>query len=822
MHWPTRPLLRPFLFVLLLIPLLSLGQTRRFGDESSIVHAARSRSYDVRNYVIKLALEYPERKIAGDVTITLNPLADGLSEVVVDSAELRIHKVEVDGRDANYRAAGDQLTVDLGRTYRASETIAIKVSYEGTPRKGLYWIGGDPAYPGTPMQIWSQGEDEDSRYWFPSYDFPNEKATSETYVTVKKPFSVVGNGRLVGIQDNGATRTFNWKMDVPHSTYLTSIAVGDFEVYKEKVGPVSVEYYVPRGTGREKTYRSFGMTTEAMRFFTEKIGIPYPYTKYAQIAVADFIFGGMENITATHQSAATLHDERAAIDTSSEGLVAHELAHQWWGNLVTSADWSHAWLHEGFATYFEALYRRKARGEDEFRYELYQNAQSYFNEDERSYRRPIVSALYTAPVDLFDSHMYDKGSLVLEMLHSMLGEDAFFKALNSYGTKFAQQSVTTDDFRLAVEETTGRNLERFFDQWLYRAGYPDLEVSWKWNNGVAEVTVLQKQKLDELTPLFDVPVVIDFMLANRQVKSFNVQIDKAEHTFSFPVPTRPVMVRFDPGNHVLKKLDFKKDKDELLFQAKSDPDVIGRIRAIDALARMNGDSQVVIALAEIIRSNAFAGVRLTAAGALGRLKGETALNALLQASKDREWRVRRAAVSALGEFAGSDRAITAIITALQTDKSYRVEAAAASALTKTRSDKAFDVLVAALAIESHNDLVRQSVLSALAEVGPKERVRPIILEWTAYGKISGTRSRAVSLLPKLADTDRNAITRRLIELLNDPWIFTRESAIGALGELRAEEALDELEVSANTEFDGRLRKEARDAMAQIRSGDADK
>jgi aminopeptidase N len=805
-------------FLLLFTPVLILSQSKPFGDGLSTPHIAPDRTFDAQHYLLELNLDYENKEVAGQVTITLQPLTDDLDHIVLDSAELDVHGAEVNGRPAKFSVQPGKLLIDLDRPYKAAEHLSVKVAYSGHPRRGLYWVGPDAAYPQKPAQIWSQGEDEDSHYWFPCYDFPNDKATSETVTTVKKPFIVISNGRLIDVHDNGATRTFHWKMDQPHSSFLTSVAAGDFEEYTDSASGVSLEYYVPRGTGRERALRSFGHTPDILQYFSQRIGIPYPYNKYAQVAVADFPFGGMENITASTETANTLHDARAEQDYPSDSVVAHELAHQWWGDLVTPADWSHIWLSEGFASYFETLYTQKSRGEDEFRYELLRKAESYFQEDAAEYRRPIVSSLYTDPVDVFDQHTYDKGSLVLHMIRYLLGDDAFFNALSEYGKRFANDNVVTDDLRRSIYQTTGKNLETFFNQWLYHAGYPGYEVEWLWTDGNAKVTVRQQQMVDSLTPLFDLPIVIDFTMPDGRVQAFTVRINQADQEFAFPLPERPAMVRFDPGNNILKKLNFRKDPDELRYQALKDSDVIGRIRAIEALGRRPDDEKTTETLVDVLLHDSFGGARAAAVNAVGRFRGERTLTALLAATDDRDPRVRRAAVTALANFRNNEEATAAILKIFESDSSYATQAGAASALSRSGYPRAFEILSAALTAKtSHEDVIRRAVLPALLGTARTERLRPILFAWTAYGKDEHTRPVAISLLPTVSEGDHQEVVRRLIELLHDPWIYARESAIGALGEMQAREALTELQVSAVRETDGRLRKDAREAIERILS-----
>jgi len=341
----------------------------------------------------------------------------------------------------------------------------IAIRYAAKPEKGMYFLEPDEGYPGRPRQIWTQGQAEDTRYWLPSFDFPNQKLTTELIATVPSGLTVVSNGELV------SQRAGRWhfRQDVPHPAYLMTFAAGEFSEIRDEWRGVPVQYFVQPGR-EDDGRRAFENTPAMMDFFSEATGVRYPYAKYAQVAVADFVYGGMENTSATTQTDRTLHDARAHLDFSSDPLVSHELAHQWFGDLVTCRDWGHAWLNEGFATYFECLWREHHLGYDEFLYDVFGLLQSYLGEERERYRRPIVTNTYGDPSDLFDRHLYEKGGLVLHMLRRGLGEEAWRASLKHYLERHRGGNVTTPDFQRAIEDVTGRNLEGFFQQWVWAPG----------------------------------------------------------------------------------------------------------------------------------------------------------------------------------------------------------------------------------------------------------------------------------------------------------------------------------------------------------------
>ena len=753
-------------------------------------HYAPDKTATVQHIKLAITLDIPAKRISGTCSTTLAPVVDGLTVVEFDAVEMEVQAVTLDSgaQPVPHDQTGGKLRVQLPGPQSMGQPFTLNVRYAAAPRRGLYFVAPDAAYPHKPVQVWSQGQDEDSRHWFPCFDFPHQKATSELVVTVPEDLYVLSNGALVATEDDvGAkTKTYHWRQDVPHSCYLITLAAGDFSEIQERADGVPVLYYVQRGR-EEEARRTLANTPDMVQFFAEKLGVPYPYNKYAQVFVADFIFGGMENTTATTLTETALLDERAHLDYTMDSLVAHELAHQWFGDLLTCHDWSHGWLSEGFATYFDALYKEHHEGEEEFRYWMANVAQAYFAEDPGRYRRPLVSNVYHEPIDLFDRHLYEKGALVLHMVRYLLGDALFWRSMHHYVTEHRAQSVVTLDLQRAIEEATGRNLEGFFQQWVYSAGYPEFKVEYSWEEEqkAAKLKVTQTQSTQQSTPVFRMPVDVEFTTAaGTEVR--RIGVSEKEHTFYLPLPEKPLSVRFDPQNWVLKKLEFDRPKELLLHQLKNAPDALGRIEALQGLGKL-GDAEAIRALTESLLRDPFWGVQAEAAKALGSVRAQAALEGLLLGMDLPHPKARKAVVQALGEFRDEPAAAALSSVAERVDASYFVEAEAGRALGKTRSASAFETLERVMGKTSYNEVVRSAALDGLAELG-EERAIPLALAWTRYGQAQATRPAAVTALGKLSkignDKDKEEIRDALTRLLDDPWLRVKLSAMSALEELK--------------------------------------
>src|SRR5271166_595066 len=608
---------------------------RPFPLPTSKAQYAPDRRAHVEHIALTLSFDFKRRILYGRCATTFAAVGGPLAALTLQAGRMSIKGVRVGDKSVTFETAGDELRINVPKLAEGRSTT-VTVDYEvHQPEQGIYFIGPDKGYPDKPYQVWTQGQDADAHYWFPCLDHPNAKATSETVVTVPADFFVLSNGALVSetLDKAGKHKTYHWKMDVPHVTYLISVVAGRFVGRTSKAAGVPVSFYVEPGREADGQ-RSFGKTPEMVRFFSERIGYKYPYAKYAQIAVRDFVFGGMENTTCTTQTDATLHDARAALDFSSDDLVAHELAHQWFGDLLTCKDWSQAWLNEGFATYFDALFKEFDLGEDEFAMQRIADQDIYLKEDGERYRRPIVTNVFREPVDLFDRHLYEKGGCVLHMLRAQLGDDLWWRAINKYVTANAMGSVETVDFARALERVSGRNFARFFDQWVFGAGQPEFSVAYRWDDEAkaAIVDVKQTQPEADGTALFSVPLVLEFGLPRGKRSRVEVVSDAREQTFRFPLAVKPLTFVFDPNADVLKTVKLDVPREMLIRQLAGEPRVASRIAAARALGA-DASHDVVEALAHSLGSDRFWGVRAEAAKALGRIRNDAALAALVRATK---------------------------------------------------------------------------------------------------------------------------------------------------------------------------------------------
>lgn len=784
-------------------------------------HYAPDRQYALKHLFIDVTLDFPNKSVSGRVLTTLDPLADGLTQLSFDAADLAIESVKLGDTGLEYRREGEKLYVDLDQPAVAGQELTLEVTYSVTPRRGLYFIAPEPEYPHKVTHVWSQGQDTDNHYWLPCFDAPNQKATSELRVVVPEDFFALSNGKLLENSHDAQakTRRFHWQQTVPHSSYLITLAAGPFSEIADKWEDIPVPYYVL--PGREDEARiSLGRTPDMVGFFSEKIGVRYPYEKYATVCVQDFIFGGMENTTATTLTDTTLHDARADQDFSSEPLVAHELAHQWFGDLLTCRDWSNGWLNEGFATYFEALWREHSLGRDELVYEMHGNAQSYFHEDKERYRRPIVAYTFNAPIDLFDRHLYEKGSLVLHMIRYLLGESGWWKAINHYVTKHRGQNVITADFERAIEEATGRNLQFFFEQWVYKAGYPAFRLKHEWDeaNQTVKFSVAQTQTINHENPLFTLLVEIAFVLKDGQRETFKVKIEEKEQNFYFKLPSRPVFASFDPGNWILKTVSWTRTKEALVAQLTGDTEAFGRITAAHELGRLGG-LDAVKALEAAFKNEQVWMVRAEIALALGAARSNAAETALVEALPgEKNPKVRRAIVIALGEFRDEQAAKT-LGEVLKGDMTDHIEMAAAHALGKTRQPGAFETLQAALERDSFNQVVRQGALNGLVALKDARAIE-LALDWTTYGRPDLARFTAITALGSLGKLvkapEKEQVIDRLKDLLEDKNWRARMAAIGAAQTLGDSALLPLLQRKVDLHDDSREVRRAREAIEAIR------
>jgi aminopeptidase N len=570
--------------------------------------ASHPRAYDVQHYVIRTSFDVAHKTVIGEVEVTLKPLSAGLKAFELDATNMKIEQVSLaSGATLASIMRGEKLLITLDRAYEPADSITVRIKYRAHPDRGLYFVtqSREDGYR-RPAQIYTQGEPEDNHHWFPCYDFPDDKATSEQYITTGANELAIANGKLIETTGNAdGTRTFHWLMDQPHSTYLISLIVGDYAKLSDSYKNVPLDYYTYRGT-EEQARRAFGKTPEMINWFSRVLSYDFPYNKYTQTIVGNFIFGGMENITATtFADTEILYADESIPGATSVDLVSHELAHSWFGDLVTCRDWAHLWLNEGFATFMEASFREHQGGREAYLYSLQADAKEYFSEDPSHKRHPLVNTRYPLSMELFDATTYKKGAIVIHMLRETVGDELFWKALNVYLNEFKYRNAETRDLQRVFERVTGQQLEWFFDQWVYKAGYPELRVRSNYNPAQGQLTlnVTQTQKPDSNTPtVFRLPVEIEIVTASGS-RTERIEINQRIQSFTFKLDGPPRMITFDKGARLLKKLDFPQTRAASAYLLIDGADLTAQKQAARAYSASNDVHASNIFLSEDIQSD---------------------------------------------------------------------------------------------------------------------------------------------------------------------------------------------------------------------------
>ena len=753
---------------------------------------ARSRDYDLQNARIELRFDLGKRQVIGQVTHTLATLKDGLRELDFDSVGLTILSARLDGEEVHFSSDEAKLHVDLARPSKAGEKHEVTIRYQGSPQKGLYFILPDKSPTPQPTEIWSQGEAEDTRYYIPIYDYPNDRTTTEMILTVPRDWVTVSNGKLESVVNAGSgMKTWTWRQSQPISTYLISLVAGEFDESKKSWRNIPVDYRVPRGEA-DRIEPTFARTPEMLSFFSDRLGVPYAWDKYDQTAVDQFTLGGMENVSATTLTSRSLLHPVLAHESleGADGLISHEMSHQWFGDLVTTKDWANLWLNEGFATFMATLWEEHQYGADNAAYARWR-AQAAWLRQRRLFDVPVVTHDFSNSMQ-YAGNIYGKAGLVLQMLREQLGDEAFFHALQHYLQVNRLQNVATADLIKAIEESTHVDVDRFFDQWIYGAGAPRFAVSTTYDANAKQVCmqVKQTQELRGHVGLFEVPVEVAVTTA-AGTKDFPITVAKADETFSFPADSEPLSVLFDKGDKILKSIEFHKPPEQWIYQLRHADDVADRVDAAQALGDIKGNDAVIAALGEAAAQDRFWGVRVQALTALGRIGGAPAEKGVLPGLGAAEPWVREVAVEQLGKFP-DDAALAPKLTEIAgKDSAYRVRAAALLALGQRKSDGAMSTLENAAKTDSPDDVIRRAALRALGALG-NDAAAPRLTEWLEPGKPTRLRTAAIDSLGKLAKKD-GSVESRLIALLNDADFDIRLAAVYALGERGDPAAIEPLE-----------------------------
>ncbi len=780
----------------------ALARAREFAEPGVEPNYAPDRGAAVVHIAVSLDIDPQARTLRGEARVRFGALAgEG------DARTLHLDDLTV---DAVTSPSGEALVWrhrDGALVVPAVDEVVVR--YHGRPRRGLWFVGPTAAEPHRGFEAWTQCQDEDARFVFPCVDAPGVKHPFSIRVRAPEGYTVVSNGRLVGRDGE----VWVWEQAEPMSPYLFSVVVARLDSHAgASAAGVPLAFHVPAGTERSTVARVFGRTAAMVDFLSGLYGA-YPWPRYDQVVVHDFIFGGMENVAATTLTDLVLTDPRAAIDFDSDDLIVHELAHQWFGDLLTCQDWSQAWLNEGWATWTEHLWAAHHLGQDEADWHLWEHLGNYLGEDGGRYRRPIVSYRFKAPIDLFDRHLYEKGALVLHTLRATLGDTAFWAGVRTYLERHRFGAVHTRHFQRALEDATGRTLDRFFNEWVYGAGHPTLEVTVSHADGALNVTVKQTQDGEGVAKAFAFPLTIGFGDEERTLR-----IDARERTWSLPCAVAPATVRVDSAFRALTELTLKAPRSMLVAALRGDPGVIGRIRAAKALAA-DPHPEALAALVSALRSDPFWGVRAEVADLLAARAGDEAVAALASALTDAHPKARRRVVAALGNTR-SPAAIAALSAITEVDPSVQVEGELVRALCRLRAPEARARAEALLGRESWGEVLRARAVEGLGMLRDAE-VLPVLLDHTServHPRVVTAACAALARLGDEVDAVRLPVVERLCVLATSDSFRVCIAALNALGALRDPRALPVLTRVHASASDGRSRRIAYEAAAKVREG----
>jgi aminopeptidase N len=698
-------------FSILALPTLSAQQVDVW---SRPVQVERSRTCDFIHYRVSLTFDLDAKTYHGENRITLTPFADGFDRVKLDVEDLTIDStVDEKGRELSFEQSDSSVVIVLRRQLAFGDTARITVAYRGEgSRDGFFF---DEASDDHPQMVSTDSWPDEAHNWIPLYDYPNDKVTHELIVTVPTGNRVLSNGKLVGVTEDttAGTATWHWSQENPHSTYLMMLAIGPFTVIEDSLGNLPINYWVyPDGV--EDARWIFAKTPRMIAFYNDIFGYQYPWAKYDQVTTPH-VGGGAEATSATILGDGVIHDRRADLDFSWERIIAHEIAHQWWGDLITLREWSHTWLNESFGTYSDYLWTRHEDGEDEGAWALLGKKNAYLREAHNRYIRPIVFNRYEQPGDNFDSHTYPKGAVILHQLRFLLGDEPFFRALSTFLHEFAFEPVDTYDFMKTVKEVTGKNMDWFFEQFIFKPGHPVFEVSSSWDPETGEIRldVTQVQSHEHGVPIYEMPVQIGIVTeSGKHVET--VWLEHEHDTFVVPSTEEPLLVRFDEGNWLLKEWTYEKSVEELLYQTRHD-DVIGREWAVRKLADLGDHAGVVEELSAIVFDDPFWAVRLAAVETVASVSERESIEVLHAAATDANSQVRRAAIRAMGGT--EDTTLVEFFRAtFDADSSYQVQAEALRAIGRSGDQEQLNFLRWVSEMASPRNVIRNAAEWAIEEI----------------------------------------------------------------------------------------------------------
>ncbi|WP_286735727.1 MULTISPECIES: M1 family aminopeptidase [Sphingobacterium] len=651
---------------------------------------------------LDVRFDYTNQFLNGKEWITLQPHFYPTDSLRLDAKGMDIKQVSlVNGSQLiplKYTYDDHSILIKLDRNYLAKEQYTVYLDYTAKPNllkvqgsaaindaKGLYFINPDERAPNKPRQIWTQGETEASSAWFPTIDRPNQKTTAEISMTVLDNYVSLSNGALSNQQKNSdGTRTDTWKMDLPHAPYLFMMAVGDFKIYQDKYNNIPVDYYLePKYAPYAKDI--FGKTPAMMDFYSKTLGVPYPWNKYAQIVCRDYVSGAMENTSATLHGEHVQKTKRELLDDNQEGTIAHELFHQWFGDLVTAESWSNLTMNESFATFGEVIWREHDGGKDRGDKSRFEKLQSYLKSTKNGKSPTLARYHYHDKEDMFDNISYAKGSLILYALKEQMGDEAFYQSLKKYLTDNSFKTGEPQQLRLAMEEVTGKDWAPYFNQWYYQGGHPILKITTR--NGENSVILNVAQIQDSTVQTFQLPLAVDIYTKNGKIRQ-TFQLNRRNAQFMIPLPAAVEFIDIDPEKTLVGQIQIDKSDADYLYQYEHAPTFANRVGAIAYASKnpTNTISQQILtkALADTdadLAATAIQGLDLSNPAV--RKSAEKTILAL--AEKSEASVIRASAIQKLAQT--KDKKYKNLILNAVADKSYMVIASSIMAIKSAYPDQ---------------------------------------------------------------------------------------------------------------------------------------
>jgi aminopeptidase N len=785
-------------------------------DSSDARKYAPSREIDIEHLTLDVTPDFKARTVAGTATLRFKPIAKPLAELKLDGIDLRVTNVTSTEKLLGWQATDKNVVINFEPPIPADREASVTITYNATPTRGLYFRTPEMGYEPGDTHLWTQGEPLEARHWFPSFDAPNEKFTSELICHVPEDITVLSNGKLVSEEkDAGSTlKAVRWLQDKPHANYLIALVAGYVKGIHDKHRDVPLGFYTPASQIAQAT-NSFKETKDMMEFFEKEIGVPYPWAKYYQVCVDDFTMGGMENTSLTILTDNTLHTDETENLRNSRGLVAHELAHQWFGDLVTCKDWSHLWLNEGFATYYEALYDGYKDGRDEFLYRMYGNAKGFLNTPNDT--NAIVRRDFRNPEEQFGFHAYPKGAWILHMLRNQLGEDLFRRCVKTYLERYQYGNATTDDFNKIIEELSGRSFDQFFDQYVYHAHHPELDISYSWDERakLAKLAIAQNQKLSEDVLLFNVPLSIRFKGKFGTIDK-TIQVKERAEDFYFPLPEAPEIVRIDPDVALLAKITFSPPTSTLYAQLADKSDTMGRLLAVEQLS---GKRDALEKLKNVLKDDPFYAVRLAASRSIRAIQAEEALPALIASVKQSDARVRRQVMSDLASFY-RDSSYAEVLRAAREEKNPDIKALAIAALGAYQKPEVKELLLQNLNSTSYQNVLASAAINGIRAQDDASYIAPLLetLKHKVTNFTTAGFARGLDTLAWLARNEekKDGVREFLVGFVNSPKRRVQLASIAGLGTLGDTKAIAVLEKFASAPKEGPERTAAEKSLTGLR------